>query len=251
MTAIQEQQVKSTEQLVFIGVPSVRRKPTVIDRDREASLAEYLSLNDLKQLETVQIHKIDGESKADTALPAQFEIVEEAAQQGLSQEAPTKLNLSCLGKPLKVNKPYATYKYQREQPWHRIAAVKCAMGESRKQIAEELGVTMASVTNATSQPIAKEIMGELMMNIAAPSVEKIYLKALPSLAESLIAIAQDPDVAPKDRIKAIEVAQNRVMGMPTQPIADSRSKSPRDMTDDELLETIMKERQIIPANLPN
>ncbi len=158
-----------------------------------------------------------------------------------------------IARPLIKRPLMVEYKYER--PWQRTAAIRFATGETIAEIARSTGRTSQGVRLAVNQQRNQETMQDVIYNGLKPTFERVFVKALPGVAKNLVRIATNNDgeggIATKDQIKAGEVVMNRVLGMPTQPIEDGRTKNPREMTDEELLTEIIKQRETVPVNMSN
>jgi hypothetical protein len=131
---------------------------------------------------------------------------------------------------------------QREQPWERQAQALSMKGWTITEIAEFIGRTQCSVSNALRQPYARE----RMINEASKSVQddiKQFLEGevLPSL-EVLRTVRDDPSARNSDRIAASDKLIERFLGKAVQPIVQEQ-KPVEQMSDEEL-------ERAVRANIP-
>jgi hypothetical protein len=109
---------------------------------------------------------------------------------------------------------------QKEQAWHKMAAVLYAHGTSGAQIARELEKTPQAISNLIRQPFFQERVAGIMAETARDIGELFRAERINTLA-TLIALRDDPSTPPAVKATVCRELFDRSMGRPVQPITAS------------------------------
>ena len=140
-----------------------------------------------------------------------------------------------IDRPL-FNKPEAQYTRQKEQEWHRMAALLAAQGYTQVEIAQTLGRSPAAVSDVLRQDYAKPVVLAEMRRIATEDEQVITIvkENVAKAVETLADICNDRGAPKRDRIAAANALLDRRYGKPNQPIARDTGIDLDKLTDDEL-----------------
>lgn len=129
--------------------------------------------------------------------------------------------------------PY--YEIKHQKPEHRVVILLKAKGCTNKEIAQTTGLSAVSVSNILRQPWARKQVLEEINSAGRNEVLQIFKGAAMDVAEQMVAIVNDENARPSDKISAGHLILDRLFGKATQPldvsITDSKLKT---MSDEEL-----------------
>ena len=113
--------------------------------------------------------------------------------------------------------PY-NWELQKEQAWHKVAAILYALGASQAQIARELDRTPQAVCNLIRQPFFQSRVAEIMAENSRDIMELFKAERINTLA-TLIALRDDPETPASVKTTVCKEIFDRTLGRPVQPIA--------------------------------
>ena len=126
--------------------------------------------------------------------------------------------------------PIASYglALQKEQSWHKMAAILYAHGTSGSQIARELEKTPQAVSNLIRQPFFQERVAGIMAETSRDFMELFRAERVNTLA-TLVAIRDDPRTPASVKAMVCKDLLDRSLGKAVQRIeavADVASSDP-------------------------
>ena len=115
--------------------------------------------------------------------------------------------------------PFAPYNWelQKEQGWHKVAAVFYAHGTSGNRIARELEKSPQAVSNLVRQEFFQERVAEIMAETARDIMELFRAERVNCLA-TLVAIRDDPETPASVRAMVCKDILDRSLGKAVQRI---------------------------------
>lgn len=128
-----------------------------------------------------------------------------------------------------------------ESPVHRTMLAMRVNGCTGTEIAQELGYSVAHVSQILRQPWAKKRMLEMQRESSVGTltarIERIGNKALSVIEE----ILDDSEVPANVKSTTAQYAVNRLLGRPTDSIVINDNRKASDLTNEELEQIIAKE----------
>jgi predicted transcriptional regulator len=112
--------------------------------------------------------------------------------------------------------PY-NWELQKEQAWHKVAAILYALGASQAQIARELGRTPQAVCNLIRQPFFQSRVAETMTENSRDIMELFKAERINTLA-ILIELRDNPETPASVRAIVCKDILDRSMGKAVQRI---------------------------------
>jgi hypothetical protein len=112
--------------------------------------------------------------------------------------------------------PY-NWELQKEQAWHKVAAILYALGASQAQIARELGRTPQAMCNLIRQPFFQSRVAEIMAENSRDIMELFKAERINTLA-TLIELRDNPETPASVRAMICKDLLDRVLGKAVQRI---------------------------------
>lgn len=122
---------------------------------------------------------------------------------------------------------------QKEMPWHRVVAHMIAEGYTYEEIAKTLGRNRRTIEEIARQPFVRQrTIAKIEENTKSEIKAFLESEVMPSL-QAVVAVRNDPNSKPSEKLAAANSVLDRFLGKPTQPIQHN-TKTPSEMTDEEL-----------------
>lgn len=105
-----------------------------------------------------------------------------------------------------------------ETPQDILMVYLKAQGATNKAIAEQLGVTPATVSNSLKQPHSRKRLMKILHERGVEQFDEIVSGALNDSAFTVIDIMNDEKATRRDRLSAAAIIMDRAKGKPTQNV---------------------------------
>lgn len=136
------------------------------------------------------------------------------------------------------------YFNQKEKPRHRVALELAAKGKTPKEIAEQLGCAMQSVSNWLRQPhVQQTLVNEIRaVQTEDEKVVEVIRANVVDAVKTLAGIMGDTAARDSDRIAAAEKLLERRYGKANQPINRNTDVDLNNLSDEELVAMLPTDR---------
>lgn len=161
-------------------------------------------------------------------------LVEELLSLGEPEESqPMRLeDFSRARSPL-MTKATPRHELQKEQPWHRTCAWMLAKGFTRREIAEAVDKTEATITLATQQGFMRQMVADIIaeLNLQDESAFNLLRAAQTSAAQTVISLASSAS-SETVKMRAAQEILDRVLGRPVQFVNTQKTNPKMDPKDE-------------------